>query len=267
MRCFRTITCIICLQAGCVFAAAGEPVPALSAARKIWEQGQQAMRLGRPDKAIACFMQSLTLDPHFVQANLSLAAAHLEIGDEAGACPHLRRYVDAHPEQPAIRSHYAELLYRLRRTAEARTEFDRFITDVQDVESETSQTLIHCHSRLMEIAEKEDDYYAEHLNRGIGLLLLARARAELTDPAKDQAREGLLCKAAGELTLARQERPEEARPCWYLYEVWSLLGQRQPATHWLHEARAAAIFTHLTPSEHRRLNLACAAQFSERGLK
>ena len=64
--------------------------------------------------------------------------------------------------------------------------------------------------------------------------------------------ESLLCKAAGELILARRERPDEARPCWYLFEVWSQLAQRQPAARWLRAAEDAAPFSYLTPAERAR---------------
>jgi tetratricopeptide (TPR) repeat protein len=236
--------------------AASEPASAFSPARRIWEQGQEAMRLGHPDKAIACYQQSLALDPQFSQAHLSLAAAYLDVGDDAGACPHLGRYVAARPDQVTVRCHYAELLYRLQRIREAREQFKRFMADAQEQGEPAVRTLLHCQSRLMEIAEKEDDAYAEHLHRGIGLLLLARARAELCDDSKDLTQESLLCKAAGELTLARQERPDEARPCLYLYEVWSALAQSRLAARWLRDAHDAAPFSYLTPAERCRLRLA-----------
>jgi tetratricopeptide (TPR) repeat protein len=216
------------------------------------------MRQGQPDKAIACYRQSLEFDPLFAQAHLSLAAAYLEVGDDAGACPHLGSYVEARPQQAAVRGHYAELLYRLKRVREARDQFVRFVVDAQDEGGLAAKNLLHGHSRLMEIAEKEDDAYAEHLHRGIGLLLLARARAELIGETKDQTRESLLCKAAGELTLASHQCPDEARPCWYLYEVWSTLAQRSLAGRWLRDAQAAAPFSYLTPSERCSLGLEAA---------
>ena len=58
-----------------------------------------------------------------------------------------------------------------------------------------------------------------------------------------------------ELALARLVRPDEARPCWYLYEVWSSLAQRQPAQRWLREADNWAPFSFLTPTEYRELQL------------
>ena len=69
--------------------------------------------------------------------------------------------------------------------------------------------------------------------------------------------EALLCKAAAELGLARMKRPSEARPCWYLHEVWSRLAQQHPAARWLRAAEAAAPFSYLTPAEQRDLRLAC----------
>jgi hypothetical protein len=57
--------------------------------------------------------------------------------------------------------------------------------------------------------------------------------------------------------LARLQAPDQARPCWYLYEVWSRLAQRQPALRHLREADMAAPFSYLTPAEKRNLRLAC----------
>ena len=139
--------------------------------------------------------------------------------------------------------------------AEARAEFEAAVAEAQD-ELPLSH-LIHCHSRLTQIAEAEEEKYDEHLNRGIGLYLLARERAALPDPDGELSVEGLLCRAAGELTLARLERPDEARPSWYLYKVWSRLAQRRPALRSLREASDRAPFSYLTPAEQRGLQLAC----------
>src|SRR5262249_46644383 len=155
---------------------------------------QQALRLGQPDKAMACYKQSLALDPRFAQAHLSLAAAHLEIGDDAGACPHLARYVEACPDQILVRGHYAELLFRLKHMPEARAQYERYVIDAQEDGGPAANNLLHCHSRLMEIAESIEDEYLEHLHRGIGLLFLAKARAAIADAAHDPTQESLLCK-------------------------------------------------------------------------
>jgi tetratricopeptide (TPR) repeat protein len=216
------------------------------------------MRRGQTDKAIACYKQSLELDPQFVQAHLSLAAAYLEVGNDESAGPHLGKYVDARPDQVTVRGHYAELLYRLKKLGEARDQFNRFIADAQEQGGPAAKNLLHSHSRLMEIAEQEDDEYAEHLHRGIGLLLLARARADFADDAADLTRESLLCKAAGELTLARQEHPDEARAGWYLYQVWSELDQQGPAARRLRDVQEAAPFHYLTTAERCSLQLAAS---------
>jgi hypothetical protein len=108
----------------------------------------------------------------------------------------------------------------------------------------------------MEIAVAEEDEYAEHLHRGIGLFLLARQQ-EAQGSHADPCPEALLCRAAAELTLARIACPDEAQPCWYLYEVWSRLAQRQAALRCLREADLAAPFSYMTPTEQTRLALAC----------
>jgi hypothetical protein len=228
----------------------------MSPARRLWEQGQQALRMGQPDKAMACYRQSLALDPRFAQAHLSLAATHLEIGDDAGACAHLARYVEACPDQIMVRGHYAELLFRLKQVPEARAQFERYVIDAQEDGGPVANNLLHCHSRLMEIAELIEDEYLEHLHRGIGLILLARTRAAIAKGEHDPTQESLLCKAAGELTLAHRERPDEAEPCLYLYQCWSALAQRQQAARWLSLADAAAPFSFLSPAEERSLRLA-----------
>ena len=154
MRRFSFLIWLPCLAAGCRTLGALEApadaalAAAASPASRIWDEGQEAMRLGQADKAIACYKQSLALDPDFAQAHLSLAAAHLEAGDDAAACPHLGRYVEARPEQVNLRGHYAELLYRLQRPGEAREQFDRFVRDAQEKGGGAAKNLLHCHSRL-----------------------------------------------------------------------------------------------------------------------
>lgn len=237
-------------------------------ATQLWEQGQDAMRHGQPDAALNYYKRSLQADPGLSRNYLSLAAAYLEQGDDEAACPHLAHYIETHPEQLTLRVYLADLLLRLKRFEDARAEFERCVARAQDHEETARTHLLHCHTRLMEIAEEVDDGYGEHLNRGIGLFLLARQRAALPDPEDGQLpTEALLCKAAGELTVAHLEKPDEARPSWYLHEVWSRLAQRQPARRCLHAAREAAPFSYLTASEQRDLDMACEWRKSERAMK
>jgi hypothetical protein len=232
-----------------------------TAAAKLWDEGQKAMRDGQPARAIGFYEKSLAADPGRTRNHLSLAAAHMEAGDEQAACRHLGVYVGAHPEHTLMRSHYAELLLRLHREREARRQFERFCADAQEKPGEFSRHLIHTHTRLMEIARSGEDEYGQRLHRGLGLYWLSRERTAL-DPGEEQLpAEGLLYKAAAELQAAWRLR-REARPSWYLYSVWSALGQRQAAQTWLRRAREAAPFSDLSAAEQRGLVLADLAAAS-----
>src|SRR5690349_12907755 len=103
---------------------------------------------------------------------LTRAADCLDRGDEAGAVPHLRAYVAAHPDALMVRAHLAELLWRQGRADEARGQFERFVEDAQRAAGPARDHLAQGHARLMAIAEAAGDAYREELHRGIGLLLL-----------------------------------------------------------------------------------------------
>ena len=173
-----------------------------SSASQRWEMGQAAMRRGRTEEAIGYYEWSLAADPNLTHNHLSLAAAYLEQNDPGGACVHLAEYVDTNPDRLPVRARYAELLLQLGRLPEARAQFEALVCDSQDHGSPAAPDLIHCHGRLMAIARESEDAYHEHLHRGIGLFLLARQRSALPDPEEGLSAEGLLFKAAGELTLA-----------------------------------------------------------------
>jgi tetratricopeptide (TPR) repeat protein len=228
----------------------------------LWQQGQQALLAGQSNRAIELYEESLAVDPHLTRNYLGLAAAWLDRGEDARACLHLTLYVAAHPEHLAVRVQYAELLHRLRRLGEARVEFERFIADAQEQDAVAREHLVHCHSRLVEIAAERDDEYDEHLHRGIGLFLLARE--QIRQGGEEPSPEGLLCRAAAELTLARRSRPDEARPWWYLHRVWSSLALSQPAGRSLRAAAGVAPFSDLTPAEQRDLDLACRQRDQQR---
>jgi tetratricopeptide (TPR) repeat protein len=241
------------------------PSPAEAAAppesaEHLWDMGQDAMRQGDPELAIRLYQRSLQTDPNLTRNYVSLAAAYLQLGDDAAACSHLARYVAVHPEQLLMRVHLADLFLRLQQVQDAGAEYTRCIAHAQERDDPASQNLIHCHTQLMAIAESAEDSYGEHLHRGIGLYHLAVQRAALQESSDELPPQALLCKAAGELTLARLLRPDEARPLWYLHEVWSRLAQRQPALRALHAASAAAPFSYLTAAEQRGLALACQCE-------
>jgi tetratricopeptide (TPR) repeat protein len=257
---FAPLACLLCL-AGCRQLMPAETLHS-PAAVKLWTEGQLALQQGDAGKAQQCFEQGLAADPQFAPNHLSLAAACLEKGDDDGACTHLAHYVATQPDQLKARSHYAELLMRLNRVTDARQQFERYDADSQERDQPVNPQLIHCHSQLTKIAIQLEDSYEEHLHRGIGLYLLGQERAALPDPDGDLPAEGLFFRAGLELRKARRQRPDEARPCWYLYEVWSHLGKRQPAMQFLHEASGAAPVSYLTPAERRGLQLACLREQS-----
>jgi tetratricopeptide (TPR) repeat protein len=252
LRAAAVVVCLCCLGSDPT-----SPAPPGNSAMGLWEKGQQAMLDGNADAAMAAYRESLRLDPGLSRNYLSLAAACLEKGQDTRAADFLADYIRRQPDHFLVRLHYADLLVKLGRPKDARAQFQQFIADAQPRPELARDHLIHCHSQLMELAEADSDDYGEHLHRGIGLYLLARQRAELPESAVGLSEEGLLCKAAGELTLAYRARPEEARPCWYLSAVWTELAQRRPAGRWLRSADAAAPFTYLTPSERESLRLAC----------
>ena len=243
------------LLAFCLGHVVSAAPPSRAAAERLWEKGQGAVEEGNLAEAERYYEASLAADPSLARNYLSLAAIRIGRDDLGGACRHLERYLDACPEQRLVRVRYADLLVRDGQQGKAREQFERCVADIQEQGSHAASQLIHCHRRLMEIAEHQNDAYGAHLHRGVGLYHLARERSKLSDTEGMLPAEGLFFKAASELTRARSERDHEARPCWYLYEVWTGLGQRQAALRWLRAADAAAI-SRLTPAEQRRLHLA-----------
>jgi tetratricopeptide (TPR) repeat protein len=233
-----------------------EPTPP-SPGQDAWQKGQQAMLDGKTELAIESFRQSLEQEPGLTRNHLSLAAAYLAQDQEEQAAEQLKQYLLAQPNHYLVRGQYAELLLRLDRLGDAREQFERFEADLQDHDTGAGPQLVQCHGRLMDIATRIDDDYARHLHRGIGLYWLARQHGESTEESDDLSTESLLCQSASELVQARRERPNEARPCWYLHEVWSRLAQRQPAMRWLRAAEDGAAFSYLTPAEKRELHFAC----------
>ncbi len=236
-----------------------ETNPGPAQAERLWQAGQAAMQAGQPDEAITLYHQSLAHDGQRHRNHLSLAAAYVEKGDDAKACAHLGKFLDANPGHINARLYYAELLLRLKRLAEAQQQFERVIADSQEEREPDLSHLVHCHSRALEVAERLEDDYLAHLHRGIAMYLLAQARLRIADPSGELPADALLCKAAGELAQARSRRPQEARPCLYLYSAWRQLAQQQQAHRWLREACRTAPFSYLTPAEHTRLQLASAA--------
>jgi hypothetical protein len=256
LACWLTL---VLVAAGCQTVLPGEEADQSGQAAE--QQQQAAPQAANTDRTGAPAAEAPASGPDPARGHLSAAATCLENGDEEHACPHLARYLAVHPEHLVVRGQYAELLMRLRRWPEARSEYERCAADAQELGAGGFRQQVHCHSRLMEIAEAQEQEYDEHLHRGIGLYLLARVQAG--GPEEDgDCPESLLCKAAAELSLAHLERRDQARPCWYLYQVWTRLAQRGPALRSLRQAEQAAPFSDLTPCEQDGLHLACRGRES-----
>jgi tetratricopeptide (TPR) repeat protein len=185
---------------------------------------------------------------------LGRAADCLERGDLPAAARHLEKHVVQHPDQVVFRAQLGDLLVRLEQLPEAQAHFETAAAQAQDGPPIVRKELVHYHTRLMEIAQLREDEYAERLHRGIGLYLVATGLVSRSADAADVER--LMCKAAAALVEAQAKRPDDARPAWYLYRVWTYLEQPRPAAKALQQAVAAAPFSFLTPTESRELAMA-----------
>src|SRR4051794_4048666 len=114
----RAATLFVCLC--CLGSEPAPPAPAGNSAPGLWEKGQRAMLEGNAEGAIAAYRESLRLDPSLTRNYLSLAAACLEKGQDAAAAGHLADYLRRQPDHFLVRLHYADLLVKLGRPAEAR---------------------------------------------------------------------------------------------------------------------------------------------------
>jgi hypothetical protein len=198
--------------------------------------------------------ETAAVEPTAPDDPLTLAADCLVRGDLPAAARHLEAHVRAYPDQVIFRAQLADLLARLERLPEAQAQFEAAVAQAQDGPPVVQKERVHYHTRLMEIAQERHDEYAEQLHRGIGLYLVAARLAERDGDPGDVER--LMCKAALALQDAQAMRPDDARPAWYLYRVWSQLDQPRPAAKALRQALAAAPFSTLTPVEARELALA-----------
>jgi Tfp pilus assembly protein PilF len=211
----------------------------------------------REPAPVAATRAEAALDPDFLLGRATSLAAQ---GDHEAAAEQLTQYITLRPEHLSARAQLGELLFRQGKHEEARLQLELFIALAQDHGEPAFRHLIHCHSRLVEIAEEQNNDYEEHLNRGIGLFLLAVRRAGEADPNGDCSANSLLCRAATELQAARQDQPDQARSHLYLYQTWKRLGQHSAAVRSLHTADHHALLSRLTPLERRELQAACVGE-------
>jgi predicted Zn-dependent protease len=161
--------------------------------------------------------------------HLALAAAHLDRGEESAALPHLMAHVQARPNAVMIRAYLAELMLKLGKLDESWLHFERYTRDAHGMPGQPQKHLVHCHTRLMEIAQQRNDAYAEALHRGIGLTLMVR-QWEAEPVGEDRTLgEQTLTNAAAALREATRLRPTEPKGYLYLSEVLGRLGQPSAA--------------------------------------
>ena len=259
----RSIVGAICILAGCQSTkndnrVAEVPLPA---SPPIVEAAVEEPAAKTPEKPLAAIpvsskgkAEAATVD------HLMVAAECLERHDTATAAEHLRSHIEANPQQIMIRAYLAEMLFKASVLDEAQWQFERFIADAQTATGPAHRHLLRCHTRLMEIAEAKGDGPAEHLQRGIGLYLLAGESREREAAVEENLPERMFLKAAEELKIARKLSPQDARPAWYLSRCWAELNQSEAARLALKEATARIDTSTLTPGERRDLRNAATGE-------
>jgi predicted Zn-dependent protease len=183
---------------------------------------------------------------------LTLAAECLERGDSAAAAIHLEAYVRRHPEQLMFRAQLAEMLLRVGRDDDAKVHYERFAADAEAATGAPRTRLVDAHTRLMEIAQRADDRFAEVFHRGVGLLLLVQEQDRSPDRDADFCEE-MLCKALRALAEAKELRPADPRVRVYLAEVYDRTGNPRGADAERAAAKGGFVPGLLTPTERKRL--------------
>jgi cytochrome c-type biogenesis protein CcmH/NrfG len=178
-----------------------------------------------------------TLEP--APDDLALAAECLDRGDQNQATTHLTRHITRHPTEVMTRAYLAELLFQQGRHREAEAHFNQVVHDAVGLKGKVQDHCVHCHTRLMQIAEATENAGKEHLHRGIGLVLLVR-RWDSSETRKDDVQaERTLVQAVRALREAQELGCEDPRGWWYLAEAYRKLGQAGAAETALRRAQAA----------------------------
>ncbi|HXD87569.1 MAG TPA: hypothetical protein VN641_13815 [Urbifossiella sp.] len=181
--------------------------------------------------------------------SLTLAGEAMARGDDATAATHFEIYVGQHPDQLMFRLHLADLQFKLQHLPEARYHYERFIAGAQSAPGSPKSHLVHCRTRLMEIAQQSDDHYGELLHRGIGLVLLTRVSREAESAEPRAPREEILCTAIQALREAARLKVHDPRVQLYLAEAYDRSGNRSAAATARAAARNNALPGDLTPTE------------------
>ncbi|MCI0702927.1 MAG: hypothetical protein L0241_17765 [Planctomycetia bacterium] len=185
---------------------------------------------------------------------LVLVADCLKRSDFAEAAKHLEAYVRAHPDQLMFREQLAELYFRANKPADAKFHFEKFIADAQAGPVAVQAHLVHCHTKLMEIAQSTSDEFGELFHRGVGLLLLVKEPASEKD--RDEAFcEEMLCKAIRALLEAKEIKPHDPRVRLYLAEAHDRANNRRAADAERTATRTGVVSGELTATERKQVLL------------
>ena len=161
--------------------------------------------------------------------SLDSAADCLERGDKIGAIPHLKNYLEHYPHALMLRAQLAELYLQQAQNGDAEVEYQRFICDAQSNDGQAYRHMVHCRTRLMELAELEGNDQAMARHQGIGLWLLVQrwqSDPERYDPIMA---EQTLDRALDSLRQAATLDPSDATVHVYLAFVLSDLKQPEAA--------------------------------------
>jgi predicted Zn-dependent protease len=212
-------------------------------------------RPGAPTSTLESLAERVTYSPEPADRDpLAMAAECLERGDRAGAANHLEAYVRLHPDQLLFRAQLAELFLRVGRDDAAKAHYERFAADAQSATGPVRNHLVNAHTRLMEIAQRADDRFAEVFHRGVGLLLLAREQEKLADRDAGFGEE-MLCKAIKALAEAKELKPDDPRVRAYLAQAYDRAGNRRAADAERAAAKGALVPGQLTPTERKQVLL------------
>jgi hypothetical protein len=179
---------------------------------------------------------------------LMLFSESLKSGDKKAAANHLETYVRRHPDQVMFQLQLAELLVQTKCDNRARGHYEQFVASAQTSAEPVRRYLVHAHTRLMEIAQRTDDSFAELFHRGVGLLILVREQDR--NPDRDDAFcEEMLCKALRILNEAKEQRPGDPRVRIYLAEIQERMGNRRASMNERGAARNGVVPGELTRGE------------------
>ncbi|MBA4188509.1 MAG: hypothetical protein C0467_10935 [Planctomycetaceae bacterium] len=212
-----------------------EPVPVVSAPPRVAAKQSVVVPASATEPR-------LEAEPDPAPDPLSLAAECLVRGDHANAAVHLESHVREHPDQLMFRAQLADLLVRVGREETAKVHYERFAIDARRSTGVPRKHLVHVHTRLMELAQRDGDRNTEVFHRGVGLLLLTEEQDGLPDRDEGFCEE-MLCKAMKALTEAKELNPGDARVRLRLAEVYDRMGNRRAA-----DAERAVARTAVLPS-------------------